>query len=180
MTRTKPTAPRKKKPTAVRGHLKNGPSKLTFKKSDWTIIPIAIMVITCLCLVTLKAYALTYILSPSFYTALWFPPLPALFVAVFGVGYIYKTLQGKPIGRLARVIAGTLLAVFVIFMVIMGAIVGGKGHLCSVFSGVPTDCSLMSVGLLYTLFANPVSLTLLSGLAVVGVAALLIKSPSAT
>jgi hypothetical protein len=152
-------------------------SKNAFRKSDWILIPLGLIVATCLTIVVMKSYVLTYLLTPQFYDAFWFPPFPSLLIAIFGILYIYKTLQRKPIGKLAELIAYTLLLVFVIFIIQVVMILAGKGQVCSGLFGVPTECSEVNAMMLSIFFANPYSLTLLSSLAILGIASLLLKRP---
>lgn len=162
-----------KKKTSSTGRSTTG-SKNAFKKSDWILIPLGLIVATCLTIVAMKGYVLTYLLTPQFYDAFWFPPFPSLLIAIFGIIYIYKTLQRKPIGKIAEMTAYTLLLVFVIFIIQLGLIVTGKGQICSGLFGVPTECSQVNAMMLGVFFANPYSLTLLSSLAILGVTSLLV------
>jgi hypothetical protein len=149
-----------------------------FTKSDWVIFPLGLVVIICLSLVVMKAYALTYILTPSFYNAFWFPPFPSLLIALFGIVYIYKTVRRKLVGGIAKAIAYIILAVSAIFIFQVAMIIGGKGELCTNLYGVLTDCSEAHALTLYVFFANPYSLALISSIAVAGGIVLLVKSES--
>lgn len=153
------------------------PSGAAFRKSDWIIIPAGLMVITCLAIVILKAYALTHILTPQYYDVFWYPPVPSLLVAVFGVMYLYKVLHRQFIHKTAEAIAYLLIVIFAVFAFQIATIVAGKGHACTGWSGV-IDCTQINASTLYIVFANPYSLTLLSVLAIAGGISLLLKPDS--
>jgi hypothetical protein len=140
---------------------------------DWPLIPLGLMVITCLYIFLVNIQTLLYLFSPSFYGAFWFPALPSLLIALFGVLYIYKTLTRKRITKSAKAISYILLIIFFTFLLFVATIPGGKGHICTGLFGVQTDCSSTNALTLYILFANPYSLMLLSTIAIVGIFTLL-------
>ncbi|MDN5274352.1 MAG: hypothetical protein JWP06_253 [Candidatus Saccharibacteria bacterium] len=177
----KPTIAKETKPVTQSGRLKVSQGKASrdrLRKSDWIVLPLGLMIAVCLCLVVLKAYALTYILTPSFHDLFWFPPFPSFFVALFGGMYIYKTLRRRFIGRVAKIVAYILLSVFVVFIFQIAMIVGGRGQICSGIYGVLIDCSESHASTLSALFANPYSLIVVSGIAIIGGIALLVKPRS--
>ena len=163
----------KKKPT-VAIHAQTRPSRGRPGKRHWIIFPLGAMVIVCMSLIVLKSYALIRLPLPSLYDTLWFPPFPALLVTIFGIAYIYKISQRKPVGKTANIIASVLLAIFGIFIIIIGVIIAGKGHICSGFFEMSSDCSEVGALMLYTFFGNPYSLVLISSLALAGSAALFV------
>lgn len=151
------------------GHVK----KKSVARHAWIILPLGAMVVVCMGLVVLKPYALANFLSPSLYDAFWFPPFPALLVALFGIMYIYKTLQKKFINHIARVIACLLLAIFGVFIIIIGVAILSKGHQCNGLFALAADCPEVNARVLYAVFGNPYSLVVISGLALAGGGALL-------
>lgn len=161
---------------ASSAHRQSKVSKNAFRKSDWILVPLGLIVATCITIVIMKAYVLTYLLTPQFYDVFWFPPVPSLLIAIFGVIYIFKTLKRQSIGKVAQIAAYTLFIIFLIFIIQVALIIGGKGQLCSGLFGIPRDCAEANAMMLSVFFANPYSLTLLSSLAILGTASLFISS----
>ena len=159
-------------------HRPNKVSKNAFRKSDWILIPLGLIVVTCITIVIMKAYVLTYLVTPQFYDVFWFPPVPSLLIAIFGVIYIFKTLKRQSIGSVAQIAAYTLFVVFLVFIIQVALIIGGKGQVCSGLFGIPRDCAEVNAMMLSVFFANPYSLTLLSSLAILGTTSLLASSRS--
>ncbi len=171
--KTKKTTRKKVRPTTESAR---SLSTFTLTKDNWLVIPTILLVLVCLYFFITGSYILAYLFTPSFYGVLWYPAVPSLLIALFGMGYIYKTLTGRSVGKLANVILRVLLVVFVLFLFFAVMIPGGKGYTCTGLFGVQTDCSQTNAFMLEVYFGNPFSLMLLSALAVTGNVALLVKA----
>lgn len=175
MTNTSKSTTPKKKSIAHQRALKVGESSyLEFlsKGDDYLVFPVGALVLVSLYIFAVDFGSFSILFTPSFLGIIAYPAFPAFLIALFGLGYIYKIMKRESIGKLPKMMASILLVIFAFFIIAMASIIGGKGNLCSGGQGCVDSSTFMAS----IVFANPITLMLLSALAITGGIGLLRRS----